>query len=160
MRDEQFGFRPRHSTSLQLLRLLVRITRNFEEKRLTGVVFLRRGQRIRYHLDGRPPLQTYAPKFPGLHSPCNLLIPPGSDVRSVLPDGHTISSRHSDWGGSGWIDLTCPLQSVCQRHSLNLAPCRVSPLRGRHGQHSHVSQADGPGQLPGVISQRPSTVVA
>jgi hypothetical protein len=40
MRDEQFGFRPRHSTSLQLARLVERITRNFGEKRLTGAVFL------------------------------------------------------------------------------------------------------------------------
>jgi hypothetical protein len=40
MRDEQFGFRPRHSTSLQLVRLVERITRNFSEKRLTGAVFL------------------------------------------------------------------------------------------------------------------------
>ena len=39
MRDEQFGFRPKHSTSLQLDRL-VRITRNFSEKRLSGAVFL------------------------------------------------------------------------------------------------------------------------
>ena len=40
MRDEQFGFRPRHSTSLQLARLVEKITRNFGEKRLTGAVFL------------------------------------------------------------------------------------------------------------------------
>jgi hypothetical protein len=40
MRDEQFGFRPRHSTSLQLARRVERITRNFGEKRLTGAVFL------------------------------------------------------------------------------------------------------------------------
>jgi hypothetical protein len=40
MRDEQFGFRPTHSTSLQLARLIERITRNFNEKRLTGTVFL------------------------------------------------------------------------------------------------------------------------
>jgi len=40
MRDEQFGFRPRHSTSLQLARLVERITRNFGEKKLTGAVFL------------------------------------------------------------------------------------------------------------------------
>jgi hypothetical protein len=40
MRDEQFGFRPRHSTSLQLAHLVERITRNYGEKRLTGAVFL------------------------------------------------------------------------------------------------------------------------
>ena len=40
MRGEQFGFRPRHSTSLQLVHLVERITRNFGEKRLTGAVFL------------------------------------------------------------------------------------------------------------------------
>jgi len=40
MRDEQFGFRPRHTTSLQRGRLVERNTRNFGEKRLTGAVFL------------------------------------------------------------------------------------------------------------------------
>jgi len=40
MRDEQFGFRRRHNTSLQLVRLVKRITRNFGEKRLTGAVIL------------------------------------------------------------------------------------------------------------------------
>jgi len=40
MRDKQFGFTPRHSISLQLARLVERITRNFGEKRLTGAVFL------------------------------------------------------------------------------------------------------------------------
>jgi hypothetical protein len=40
MRDEQFGFRPRHSTSLQRVRLVERITRNFDEKRQTVAVSL------------------------------------------------------------------------------------------------------------------------
>jgi hypothetical protein len=40
MRDEQFGFRPRHSTSLQLARLFERITGKFLEKKPTGTVFL------------------------------------------------------------------------------------------------------------------------
>jgi hypothetical protein len=40
MRDEQFGFRLGHSTSLQLARLVERITRNDGKIRLTGVVFL------------------------------------------------------------------------------------------------------------------------
>jgi hypothetical protein len=40
MRDEQFGIRPRHSTSMQLAHVFEIITRNFGEKRLTGAVFL------------------------------------------------------------------------------------------------------------------------
>jgi len=40
MVDEQFEFRHRHSTSLQLARLLERITRNLSEKRLSDAVFL------------------------------------------------------------------------------------------------------------------------
>ena len=40
LRYEQFGFRPKHSTPLQLARLVERITRNFGEKRLKGAVFL------------------------------------------------------------------------------------------------------------------------
>jgi hypothetical protein len=39
MCDEKFGFRPKHGRSLQLERLNERVTRNFDEKRLTGVVF-------------------------------------------------------------------------------------------------------------------------
>jgi hypothetical protein len=37
---EWFGFRPKHHTSLQLARLVERITRNNGEKRLTGAIFL------------------------------------------------------------------------------------------------------------------------
>ena len=40
LRDEKFGFRLGHSTSLHLARLVERINRNFAKKRLTGAVFL------------------------------------------------------------------------------------------------------------------------
>ena len=40
MRDEQFGFRPGHSTSLELARFVKRITRNVGDKRLKGAVSL------------------------------------------------------------------------------------------------------------------------
>jgi hypothetical protein len=40
VRDEQFGFRRKHSNSLQLAPLVERINTIFGEKRLTGAVFL------------------------------------------------------------------------------------------------------------------------
>jgi hypothetical protein len=38
--DEQFGFPQRHSTTLQLARLVESVNRNFGERRLTGAGFL------------------------------------------------------------------------------------------------------------------------
>ena len=40
LRDEQFGFRPWLGTTLQLARLFESVKRNFDEKPLTGAVFL------------------------------------------------------------------------------------------------------------------------
>jgi len=40
LRDEQFAFRSTHSTSLQLARLVEKITKKFCEKRLAGALFL------------------------------------------------------------------------------------------------------------------------
>jgi hypothetical protein len=40
LRDDQFGFRPRHSTTLQLAHLVGRVNRNPDENRKTGAVFL------------------------------------------------------------------------------------------------------------------------
>jgi hypothetical protein len=40
LRDEQFGFRPKHSTTLQLARLVEGVNRDSDERRLTGAVFL------------------------------------------------------------------------------------------------------------------------
>jgi hypothetical protein len=44
LRDEQFGFRPKHGTTLQLARLVERVNRNFDEGRLTGAFFLDLGK--------------------------------------------------------------------------------------------------------------------
>jgi len=38
LRNEQFGFGPKHSTALQLVRLVERVPRNLEQKRLKGAV--------------------------------------------------------------------------------------------------------------------------
>jgi hypothetical protein len=44
LRDEQFGFRPRLSTTLQLARLVERVKRNLDERRPTGATFLDAGK--------------------------------------------------------------------------------------------------------------------
>jgi hypothetical protein len=127
LQDEQFGFRPRHCTSLQLARLFEKITRNFGERRLTGAVFLDVGKAFdTVWIDGllyKLMLLNFTLSIPSLHTSM-------VGLRSVLPDGHVIMSSHAGWCGSGRIDLPCPLQSVCQRHALTLIPRRVSPLRG------------------------------
>jgi hypothetical protein len=38
--NEQFGFRPKHSTTLQLARLVERVNRSYDERRLIATVFL------------------------------------------------------------------------------------------------------------------------
>jgi hypothetical protein len=40
LRDEQFRFRPRQSTTLQLVRFIEKVNRNFDERRLPDAVFL------------------------------------------------------------------------------------------------------------------------
>jgi len=108
MRDEQFGFRPRHKASLQLASVVERITWNVGENRLTGA-FPQHDLSLPYRLNRWPPIQTNTPKPPVLYSPYNLITPPGSEVRSVLPDRHVISSRYAGRRGSGWIDFLCPI---------------------------------------------------
>ena len=66
----------------------------------------RRGQSLRYRLDRWPPLQANTPKLPVLHSPYSLIVPPVSDVRSVILDGHVISSRHE--GGVAQVGSIYP----------------------------------------------------
>jgi hypothetical protein len=129
MRDEQFGFRPRNSTSLQLARLVERITRSFREKRLTGAVFLDVAKAF-----DTVWIDDLLYKLTLLNFPSYIV-----HIISSYLQGRTFeasfqtaaSSRRGMQAGvcSGWIDLSCPLQSVHQ-HSLTLAPRRVSPLRG------------------------------
>jgi hypothetical protein len=40
LREEQSGFRPRHSIPLQLARRVERVSRNFDVMKITGAVFL------------------------------------------------------------------------------------------------------------------------
>jgi hypothetical protein len=81
LRDEQFEFRPKHSTSLQLARLSATVSRNFGGKRLTGAVILEWPRQS-------TPCGLMA--FSHVSSTCHLtwryhlILPARSDVRSVL----------------------------------------------------------------------------
>ena len=151
-RDEQLGFRPRHSTSLQLARLVGRITRNFGEKRLRGTVFLDVAKAF-YTVR----IDSLRYKLTLLNFPSYIVDKISSYLRRRTFEASfqtaTSSRRGMLAGVTGWIYLHCPLQSVCQRNAPTLVPLRVSPVRGQHGLHSHVTQADASRQLPGVISQ-------
>jgi hypothetical protein len=87
MWDEKFGFRPRHSTPLQLDRPVERITRNFgEKKRLTGAVFLD-VEKPSILSGSMAPLQINAPKFPVLHSLYDLILPSTANTQAI-PNTH------------------------------------------------------------------------
>jgi hypothetical protein len=118
LRDEQFGFRPRHSTTLQMSRLVERVNRNFDERRLTGAVFL----------DVVKAFDTVWDK--GLLY--KLTVP------NVLPVSHIHTSWHAGWHGGLWTRLPGAVQPVCERHTHTLPPRRVRAVHERHGSRSHV----------------------
>ena len=158
MRDEQFAFKPRHSTSLQLASLVKRITKNFGEKRLTGAGFLDVAKAFdTVWIDGLLYKRTL------LNSPSYIVHTISSYLRDRTFEASfqtATSSRRGMKAGVAQGGLISPvLFSLCQRHALTLAPRRFSSLRRRHGHHSHVPQTDAARKLPGVIAQRPSTVV-
>jgi hypothetical protein len=125
MREEQFGFRPIHSTSLQLARLVERITKNTGEKRLTSAVFLDVAKAydtiwidcLLYKLtiqNSRPTLS--------IQSHLNFWV--GRLRRPSRRPRHLFEA--CGLGGAWWIHLPCTLQSVCQRHAHSIASRRVA----------------------------------
>jgi hypothetical protein len=147
LRDEQFEFRPEHSTTLQLARLVQELNTNFDDRRLTGAVFLDVAKAfdpvgvkgLLYKLTVRN-FTSYLAK----------------SVSSYL-DFHSATSTRLFMragmvqGGSS----PCTLQSVCTRHTHTVPPRRVSAVRGRYGSYSHVccllpdwSTGFGSGGLP------------
>ena len=128
MRDEHFGFRPRHSTSLQLARLIERITRNFGEKRLRGAVFLDVAKAIdTVWIDG------LLYKLPLLNVPSYIVHIISSYLRDRTFEASfqtATSSRRCMKAGVAQGGLISPVFfSLCQRHALTLAPRRVISTR-------------------------------
>ena len=87
LRDEQFGFRPKHSTTLQLARIVERVSRNFDEK-TDELSFPGCGQDLRYLMGRRPALETHGPYLSLVPCQNYILLPEVTDVRSVLPNSH------------------------------------------------------------------------
>ena len=156
LRDEQLGLRPRHSTSLQLARLVERITRRKETPRRS---FPRRRQNLRYCLDRFPLYKLTLLNFPSyiVHTISSYLR--GRTFEASFQTA--TSSRRGMRAGVGQGGLISPV--IFSLYVNDMPPTlelrRVGPLRGRHGLHSHVPKADAACQLPGVITQRPSTMV-
>jgi hypothetical protein len=83
---EKFKFRPKFITTLQLVRLVERVNSNFDERRLTGAVFLR------CRTDRRPPLQPFYPKLPVVPGENYILISALPNVSNILLISHTHTS--------------------------------------------------------------------
>ena len=139
MQDEQFGFRHRHSTSLQVTRPVERITRNFGEKWLTVAVFLDVAKTFdTVWIDG------LLYKLTLLNLPSYIVHTLSSYLRGRAFEASfqtATSSRRGMWAGVADRGVISPVILVCM---------------SRHGRHS---QADAARQLPGVIPKRPSMVV-
>ena len=130
---------------LQLAHLVERITRNFGEKRLTGAAFLDVDIDTVW-ADG------LIYKLTLLNVSSYTVITISYYLRCRTFEASFQMATSFRRGMQAGVDLPCPLQSICQGHAITLAP-------NRHSHHSHVPQADGSRQLPGLVPQRPSTVV-
>ena len=137
LRDEQFGFRPKHSTALQLARLVERVSRNSDERRLTGVVFL----------DVAKAFDTVWVN--GLLYKLTVLNFPSYLVKAIS----SYLTRSTGWSSSGWDYFTRPLRPVCKGNAFAFPPLWASSLCTRHGSHSHVPSASAAHQIPGGLSQ-------
>jgi len=116
LRNEQLGFGSKHSTALQLASLVERVHGNLEEKRLTGTIFLDVAKVFdTVWVDGLLHKLTFLKLLPYLWKPS---LPSCTVGRSQCPlNIHNYLSLHASWRGSGWNNLSCPIQSICQRHS-------------------------------------------
>jgi hypothetical protein len=140
LRDEQFKFPSKHTTTLQLARLVERVDKNFEERLLTGAVFLDVAKAFDT-IGQRPPLQANRPQLSILPGENSTIIPRLPNFPNVLLLSHVHALCHAGWCGPGWTRIPCALQFVCKPHTHTQPPRRVSAIRGRHASRSHVSQS-------------------
>jgi hypothetical protein len=111
--------------------LVERVNRNFDERRLTGVVF----QHVAKALN-TVWVKGLLHKLTVLNFPSYLVKTISSYIfclTFVLPVSHIHTSWHAGWYGAGWTRLPDAVQPVCERHTHTLPPRRVSAVCGLHG---------------------------
>jgi hypothetical protein len=109
LRDDQLVFRPRHSMTLHLIRRAERVSTNFDERRLTGAVFLNLAKSF-----DTVWTKGLLYKLTVLNSPSYLVktIQSYLDCRTFPTSFQSATStRHMICRGPGWTRLPCP--EVC-----------------------------------------------
>jgi hypothetical protein len=149
LRDEQFWFPPRHSTTVQLARLVERVNRIFDEGRLTGAVFLDVVKAFDIVW-----IKCLLYKLTILNFPSYLVKTISSylDCRTFQTSFQSATSTC----GMRWprcTRLPCAVQSVCERHTYIVPSHRASSVRGRHGCRNHVLQSIALRRLSGGLSR-------
>ena len=125
----------------------------FRRKEAHRRSFPRRGQILRYSLYRWYSLQSNASQIPFYHSPNNLIVPQESDVRAPF-----IYSRHAGCCCSRGIYV--PIFFSLYVNDLPHTRTTSSwPSTRRHGNYSHVTQAEAACQLRGILTQRNLTFV-
>jgi len=116
MRNEQFGFRPQHSTALQITRFVERVSRNFDARRLNRRCFPRCGEGLRYCMDRLSPLKPTVLNFPSYL--VNIMAPLVDSYRSGEKESSTETRSagtspkqekwplHQEW--SSVVQAACP----------------------------------------------------
>jgi hypothetical protein len=107
---------PNIAPSLHLARLVERVSKNFGERRLTGVVFLDVAKAFdTVWIDGLL-FKLTALMLPSylVKTISSLPLPLQQDVRGVPPNGHIQTSWHAAWRSTRGTNLSCFVQSVCQ----------------------------------------------
>jgi hypothetical protein len=115
-RDEQFGFRPKHSTSFQVPLLVERVTRNFGEKRLTGAVFLGVAKAFDAVWVDRLLFKLTVLNFP------SYLVKIISSYLHNRTFEASFQSPLSWYAGWAWHRADCAIPSVCKRHDCAIQP--------------------------------------
>jgi hypothetical protein len=137
LRDEQFGFRPKHSTTLQLACLVEIVNRIFDERRLTGALF----SNVAKAFDNMW-VRGLLYKLTVLNIPSSLVTTVTSylDCRAFQTSfPSATSTRRVMWAGVAQARLPYTLQPVCTPHTHTIPPRRLSAVRRQYSYRSHVS---------------------